>query len=116
MPKGKRRGAVGGHAPRMGGMAQQIQRLQEQMQKTQEALGEETVEVKVGGGAVTVVMTGHQKVQSVTIAPEAVDPDDVEMLQDLIVAAVNEAVEQSQALAAERMSGLTGGLNLPGLL
>lgn len=116
MPKGKRRGPVAGHAPRMGGMAQQIQRLQEEMQKTQEALGEETVEVKVGGGAVTVVMTGHQKVRSVTISREAVDPDDVEMLQDLIVAAVNEAVEQSQALAAERMSGLTGGLNLPGLL
>lgn len=116
MSKGKRRGPVGVHAPRMGGMAQQIQRLQEQMQQTQEALGEETVEVKVGGGVVAVVMTGHQKVRSVTIAPEAVDPDDVEMLQDLIVAAVNEAVEQSQALAAERMSSLTGGLNLPGLL
>jgi DNA-binding YbaB/EbfC family protein len=114
--KGKRRGPVGVHAPRMGGMAQQLQRLQEQMQKTQEALGEETVEVQVGGGVVTVVMTGHQKLRSVKIAPEAVDPDDVEMLQDLIVAAVNEAVEQSQAMAADQMGSLTGGLNLPGLM
>jgi DNA-binding YbaB/EbfC family protein len=97
-------------------MAQQIQKLQEEMQRTQEQLGDETVEVSVGGGVVTVVMTGHQKVVSVTIAPDAVDPDDVEMLQDLIVAAVNEAVEQSQGLAADRMGALTGGLNLPGLM
>jgi len=113
--KGKRRGPMGAPVPRMGGMAQQIQRLQEQMQKTQEALGDETVEVQVGGGVVRVVMTGHQKLRSVTIAPEAVDPDDVDMLQDLIVAAVNEAVEQSQGMAADRMGSLTGGLNLPGL-
>ena len=99
----------------MGGMAQQIQRLQDEMVQAQEALGDETVEVSVGGGAVTVVMTGHQKVQSVTIAPETVDPDDVEMLQDLILAAVNEAVERSQGLAADRLGALTGGLNIPGL-
>jgi DNA-binding YbaB/EbfC family protein len=100
----------------MGGMAQQIQKLQEEMLQAQEALGQETVEVSVGGGVVTVVMTGHQKVQSVTIAPEAVDPEDVEMLEDLIVAAVNEAVERSQGLAADRMGTLTGGLNIPGLM
>ena len=99
-----------------GGMARQIQKLQEEMVKAQEALGEETVEVSVGGGVVTVVMTGHQKLQSITIAPEAVDPDDVEMLQDLILAAVNGAVESSQDLAADRMSGLTGGLSIPGLM
>jgi DNA-binding YbaB/EbfC family protein len=99
----------------MGGMAQRIQKLQEEMLQAQEALGEETVEVSVGGGAVTVVMTGHQKVQSVSIAPEVVDPEDVEMLQDLIVAAVNEAVERSQGLAADRMGTLTGGLGIPGL-
>jgi DNA-binding YbaB/EbfC family protein len=96
-------------------MAQQLQRLQEEMLQAQDALGQETVEVSVGGGAVRVVMTGHQKVQSVFIAPEAVDPEDVEMLQDLIVAAVNEAVERSQGLAADRMGALTGGLNIPGL-
>lgn len=97
-------------------MARQVQKLQEEMLKAQESLGEETVEVSVGGGAVTVVMTGHQKLQSITIAPEAVDPDDVEMLQDLILAAVNEAVERSQGLAADRLSALTGGLGIPGLM
>ena len=116
MAKGKRRGQPGGFSPKLGGMAQQIQKLQEEMARTQEQLGEETVEVSVGGGVVKVVMTGHQNVVSVTIAPDAVDPDDVEMLQDLIVAAVNEAVEKSQGMAADRMGALTGGLNLPGLM
>lgn len=97
-------------------MAQQLQKLQEEMMKAQEALGEETVEVSVGGGAVTVVMTGHQKLRSITIDPEVVDSDDVEMLQDLILAAVNEAVERSQGLAADRLTALTGGLGLPGLM
>ncbi|MGQ9490492.1 MAG: YbaB/EbfC family nucleoid-associated protein [Anaerolineae bacterium] len=99
-----------------GGMSGQLQKLQEELARTQERLGEETVEVTVGGGMVKVVMSGHQKLLSVTIAPEAVDPDDVEMLQDMILAAVNEAVERSQALAAEKMSALTGGLQLPGLM
>jgi len=94
-------------------MLKQIQELQAEMLKTQEALGEETVEVSAGGGVVTVVMTGHQKLQAVRINPEVLDPDDVEMLQDLIVAAVNEAVERSQRMAAERMGQLTGGLGLP---
>ena len=97
-------------------MAQQLQKLQEEMMKAQEALGEETVEVSVGGGAVTVVMTGHQKLRSITIDPEVVDSDDVEMLQDLILAAVNEAVERSQGLAADRLTAVTGGLGLPGLM
>jgi len=114
--KGKRRARRPARIPKVGGMAQQIQKLQEEMLKAQEALGEETVEVSVGGGAVTVVMTGHQKLRSITIAPEAVDPDDVEMLQDLILAAVNEAVERSQGLAADRLSALTGGLSIPGLM
>jgi len=108
----------GGGAPRLGGggMMQQIQQLQEEMARTQEALGAETVEVSVGGGVVKMVMTGHQRLQSVTIEPDILDPDDVEMLQDLIMAAVNEAIERSQQLAADRMSALTGGLNIPGLL
>lgn len=100
----------------VGGMMQQLQQIQEEMARTQEALGQEKVEVSVGGGAVQVVMTGHQRLEAVTIDPEILDPDDVEMLQDLIVAAINEAVERSQALAAERMSALTGGLDLAGLL
>jgi len=93
-------------------MRQQIMKLQEQMLQTQEALGEQTVSATAGGGVVEVVMTGHQRVQSVTIDPEVVDPEDVEMLQDLIVAAVNEAIERSQGLAAQQMGALTGGLGL----
>jgi DNA-binding YbaB/EbfC family protein len=107
-------------ASRPGGrpdMRQQIQRLQEQMLQTQEALGDETVSVTAGGGAITVVMSGHQRVESILIEPEVVDPEDVEMLQDLVIAAVNEAIEQSQSMAAERMGALTGGLgSLGGLL
>ena len=110
--KGKRIRPRGGQT----GVMEQIQKLQEELVKAQEALAEETVTVTAGGGVITVVMTGHQRLQSVTIDPDVVDPDDVEMLQDLIVAAVNEAIERSQALAAERLSGLTGGLSLPGLV
>ncbi len=98
-----------------GGLAGQLQAMQQQMLEAQEALGDKTVTVTAGGGAVTVVMTGHQKLESITIQPEVVDPEDVEMLQDLIVAAVNEAVEASQNLAAEEMGSITGGLNIPGL-
>lgn len=98
-----------------GGMAQQLQKLQQDMLATQEALGDEVVEVTAGGGAVTVAITGHQQIQSITIDPEVVDPEDVEMLQDLIVAAVNEAIQKSQDLAAERLGGVTGGLGLPNL-
>lgn len=96
-------------------MMQQIQKLQDEMLKAQEELGEETVEVTVGGGVVRIVMTGHQKLQTVEIEPDVLDPDDVDMIQDLIIAAVNEAVDKSQEMAADRMSAFTGGLNIPGL-
>ncbi|HID63577.1 MAG TPA: YbaB/EbfC family nucleoid-associated protein [Anaerolineae bacterium] len=99
-----------------GAMLQQLQKLQEEMVKTQEALGDETVTVTAGGGAITVVISGHQKIQSITIEPEVVDPDDVEMLQDLVMAAVNEAIDKSQQLAADRLGALTGGLSIPGLM
>ena len=95
---------------------QQVQKLQEEMLEAQEALGEETITATAGGGAVTVVMTGQQRVQSISIAPEVVDPDDVEMLEDLITAAVNEALQKSQKLATEKLSALTGGLRIPGLM
>lgn len=91
---------------------QMIAKIQEQMLQTQEELGERTVTVTAGGGVIEVVMTGHQQLQSIKIDPEVVDPEDVEMLQDLIIAAVNEGIERSQALAAEQMSALTGGLGL----
>ena len=99
-----------------GAMLQQLQKLQEEMVKTQEALGDETVTVTAGGGAITVVISGHQKIQSITIEPEVVDPDDVEMLQDLVMAAVNEAIHKSQQLATDRLGALTGGLSIPGLM
>ncbi len=111
--KGGKQVRLGGRPPDMRKLAQE---LEAEMLKAQEALGAETVEVSAGGGAVTVVMTGHQKLRSVKIDPEVLDPDDVEMLEDLIVAAVNEAVERSQQLAAERLGRLTGGLGLPGLM
>ena len=116
MAKGKGRRI---RASRPGGrpdVRRQIQMLQEQMLATQEALGEQTVTATAGGGVIEVVMDGHQRLRSVTIDPEVVDPEDVEMLQDLIIAAVNDAVEQSQGLAAQQMGALTGGLDLGGLL
>jgi DNA-binding YbaB/EbfC family protein len=97
-------------------MLQQLQKLQEEMVKTQEALGDETVTVTAGGGAITIVISGHQKIQSITIDPEVVDPNDVEMLQDLVMAAVNEAIDRSQQLATDRLGALTGGLSIPGLM
>ena len=107
-----------GFQPRGGqmDMMRQVQKLQEEMLKTHEALSEETITVTAGGGAITVVMTGHQRVQSISIAPEVVDADDVEMLEDLVTAAVNEALDRSQELAAERLGALTGGLHIPGLM
>jgi len=105
-------GGGGGMDPR--GMMKQLQKMQAEMAKAQEELESETLDVTAGGGMVTIVITGHQRVQSITVKPEVVDPEDVDMLQDLLVAAVNQAIEQSQAMAAERLEGLTGGLNLPG--
>jgi DNA-binding YbaB/EbfC family protein len=119
MAKRRRGGMPGGMQGGMGGMMQQIQKMQEDMEKAQEELESETVQVSVGGGALTIVITGHQRVQSITINPEIVDTDDEEWtadLQDLLVAGVNQAIEQSQTMAAEKMEKITGGLgNIPGL-
>jgi DNA-binding YbaB/EbfC family protein len=108
-------GGGGGGAGDTGGMMQQVQKMQEEMMKTQEELGGEMVRVTVGGGTITVVITGQQHVESIEIDPEVIDPEDVEMLQDLVVAAVNEAIEKSREMAAERMGKVTGGLDIPGL-
>lgn len=97
-----------------GNMLAQMQQMQQQMAEAQEALANETVTVTAGGGAITIVITGHQRVQSIEINPELVDPDEVELLQDLLVAAVNASIEQSQTMAAERMEGITGGIGLGG--
>ena len=96
-------------------MLRQAQQLQKRMMKLQEELENETVEATAGGGVVTAVINGKLKLESLTIDPEAVDPDDVEMLQDLVVAAVNDGVEKAQESAAKRMNALTGGMNIPGL-
>ncbi|HRI57139.1 MAG TPA: YbaB/EbfC family nucleoid-associated protein [Anaerolineae bacterium] len=109
-PKGPSGLGMGG-----GNMMQQIKQLQDEMARAQEALDDEVVQVSVGGGVIQMTMTGHQRLQAVQIEPDILNPDDVEMLQDLVLAAVNEAIERSQKLAADRMGGLTGGLNLPGL-
>ena len=96
-------------------MLKQAKRMQRKMEETQAALADETVEASAGGGMVTAVVTGDLKVVSVTIDPEAIDPDDADMLQDTIVAAVNQGLANAQKLASERMSAATGGMNIPGL-
>ena len=96
-------------------MLQQLQSLQEGMVKAQEELAAMVVTATAGGGAVTAVVTGERRVQSLAIVPEVVDPEDVEMLQDLVIAAVNEGLEQVDQATAERMADFTGGLSIPGL-
>ena len=96
-------------------MMQQAQKLQAKLAKAQEEMANLTVEASSGGGAVTVTMNGQQKIQAVKISPEVVNPDDVELLEDLVLTAVSEAIAKSQESAAEQLSGLTGGLNIPGL-
>ena len=94
----------------------QAQQLQAKLAKAQEELGNMTVEAASGGGAIKVVMDGHQKVHSVVISPEVMTAGDIELLQDLVMTALNEAVAKSQELAGKHLSSLTGGLNIPGLL
>jgi DNA-binding YbaB/EbfC family protein len=96
-------------------MMRQVQKMQADMAAAQEALASETVEASVGGGVVKAVVSGTGELQSVSISPDVVDPDDVEMLEDLVVAAVVEAMRMAQEKAAERMGGLTAGLDLGGL-
>ncbi|KPJ48732.1 MAG: nucleoid-associated protein [Dehalococcoidia bacterium DG_22] len=96
-------------------MLRQLQRMQAQISKAQQEIEESTVEASAGGGAVTVVVNGQPRVQSVKIEPEAVDPEDVEMLEDLIAAALNEALEKVRTMQAERLGSVAGGLDIPGL-
>ena len=93
----------------------QAQQLQAKLEKAQEELEKTTVEASSGGGAVTVAITGGNRVESVKISPEVVDPAEVEMLQDLVLTAMNEALRNSQELAASRLGKITGGLKIPGL-
>ncbi|MBW1607072.1 MAG: YbaB/EbfC family nucleoid-associated protein [Deltaproteobacteria bacterium] len=100
----------------MGKMMKQAQQLQSKMLKLQEELAEKTIETTSGGGMVKVVANGKQQVVSIQIEKEVVDPDDLEMLQDLILAAINDALIKSQEMVSGEMSKLTGGMNIPGLM
>jgi len=100
----------------MGKMMKQAQQLQNKMEKLQEEMADKTVEASAGGGMVKAVASGRQEIVSISIEKEVVDPDDVEMLQDLITAAVNDALAQSQKMVSEEMNKLTGGMNIPGLM
>ena len=96
-------------------MMNQVQKLQEKLAEAQQELSNSTIEASSGGGAVKVTIDGQQKVQSVKISPEVINPEDAELLEDLVLAAVREAISQSQELAAKRLGGLTGGLKIPGI-
>jgi DNA-binding YbaB/EbfC family protein len=99
----------------IGNIMKQAQQMQRRMAELQEELAQKQVEASSGGGMVTAVVNGKQQLLDLKIEPAAVDPEDVEMLQDLVTAAVNEAIKQSQQMAQEEMGKVTGGLNIPGL-
>ena len=114
MAKGYSGGGFGGG--NMGQIMKQAQKMQRDMEKMQAELAERTVEATVGGGAVTVVASCNKEIKEITIKPEVIDPDDAEMLQDLILAAVNEALRTAEETSASYMSKITGGLGgMPGL-
>ena len=100
----------------LGQMMKQAQKMQAKIMKIQEEMGERSVEASSGGGMVTVTANGKQEILSIRIEPEVVDPEDVEMLQDLVAAAVNEALKKAQEMVAEEMAKVTGGMQLPGLM
>jgi len=101
--------------PNMNQMMKQVQKMQQDMMEAQEQLAQQTVEASAGGGMVTVTVSGDLVVKQIKIDPEAIDPEDPELLQDMVMAGVNEAIRQAQEMAASKMGGLTGGLDLGGL-
>lgn len=100
----------------LGGLVKQAQKIQARMARVQEELASKTVESSAGGGMITVVANGRQEIVSIKIEQEVIDPNDVDMLQDLILAAVNDALKKSQQMMQEEMAQITGGLKIPGLL
>lgn len=100
----------------MGNLMKQAQQVQKRMMKLQEELAQKTVEASVGGGMVTVIANGKSEVLQVKIEPQVVDPEDVEMLEDLVVAGVNEALRKAQEMVSEEMGKVTGGMKIPGLM
>ena len=115
MAKGKGFGGFGG-GMNMQAMMKQAQKMQEQMAKMQEEMETKTFSAEVGGGAVSATVNGKKELQEIILKEEAVDPDDIEMLQDLIVAAVNEAMRKADKDSETQMNSLTGGINIPGLM
>ena len=113
MAKGNKFTGGGNH--KMNTAMRQVQAMQEEMTRMQAELEEKVIETSAGGGKVKVSMKGTKEIVKLTIAPEIVDPDDTEMLEDLVTVAVNDAIRQIEAAAEESMSALTGGLNIPGL-
>jgi DNA-binding YbaB/EbfC family protein len=101
--------------PNMNQMMKQVQKMQADMMAAQEQLANESVTSSTGGGMVTVTVTGDLVLKEIKIDPQAIDPEDAELLQDMVLAAVNEAIRQAQEMAATKMGGLTGGLDLGGL-
>jgi DNA-binding YbaB/EbfC family protein len=97
-------------------MMKQAQKMQQDMLKAQEELKNETIEATAGGGVVKVIANGHGEINSIEIKPEVVDPDDTEMLQDLVLVAVNEAIEKAKAMQEERLKSATGGMAIPGMM
>ena len=106
---------MGGGAQNMNQMIKQAQKMQDQITELQEDIEEREFTATAGGGAVEVVLTGKKTLKSLTLKPEVVDPEDIEMLQDLIISAVNEAVNNIESTTEEEMSKITGGVSLPGL-
>ncbi|WP_187254686.1 YbaB/EbfC family nucleoid-associated protein [Alkalicoccus halolimnae] len=100
----------------MGNMMKQMQKMQKDMAKAQEQLKEETVEATAGGGMVKVIASGEKRILDIQVNEEAVDPDDVEMLEDLVLAATNEALSKVDELVEERMGKFTKGMNIPGMM
>ena len=111
----KHGGYSGGMPGNMNNLMKQAQRMQRQMEEMQKAMDEKEFTVSAGGGAVEVVITGANEIKSVSLKPEIVDPDDVEMLQDLVIAAANEALRQMEEISQAEMSKFTSGLGIPGL-
>ncbi len=115
MKGGKGGRMMGGGGMNPNNLMRQVQKMQQEMERIQNETAREVVTVTAGGGMVELAISGGLEVQSIKIAPEVVNPDDVEMLQDLIVAAINDGIQKAQAMMASRMSALTGGLGIPGL-
>lgn len=113
MAKGFGGGMPGGM--NMQSLMKQAQKMQKQMEEAQQELENKTLEVTAGGGAVKVVVTGKKVIKELVISPEVVDPDDIEMLQDLVMSAVNEAIRQVEEMATNEMGKLTGGMGMPGM-